>query len=181
MNRLADKYKQQVRSTLASELDIKNPNQLPKVVKVVVSAGIGRAVADSKHLDLPVATITKITGQKPVITKAKKSIATFKLREGNAIGTMVTLRGDRMYYFLDQLFNVVIPRFRDFRGLDYKSFDPDGNYNIGIREQTVFPQISYEEASSLHGLQVTIVTSCRDREIARVLLTHLGLPLKRRA
>lgn len=180
MNRLAEKYQKEVRPALAKELEIKNPNQLPKLEKVVVSAGIGRAVADSKNLDLPVATLTKITGQKPVITKAKKSIATFKLREGNSIGAMVTLRGERMYYFLDKLFNIVIPRFRDFRGLDDRSFDPDGNYNIGIREQTVFPEISYEEASSLHGLQITIVTSGRDRQASRALLASLGMPLKRR-
>lgn len=180
MNRLAEKYLKEVRPALTKELEIKNSNQLPRLEKVVVNAGIGRAVADSKNLDLPIVTLTKITGQKPVVTKAKKSIATFKLREGNSIGAMVTLRGARMHYFLDKLFNVVIPRFRDFRGLDDRSFDPDGNYNIGIREQTVFPEISYEEASSLHGLQITIVTSGRDREASKALLTHLGMPLKRR-
>lgn len=181
MNRLREKYLKQARSALAEELDIKNHHQLPKLEKVVVSVGIGRAVQDSKHLDLPINTLTKITGQKPVITKAKKSIATFKLREGNVIGAMVTLRGQRMYYFLDQLFNIALPRQRDFRGLDEKSFDPDGNFNIGVREQTIFPQISYEEASSLHGLQVTIVTSGRNKKASQALLARLGMPLKRRA
>lgn len=180
MNRLKEKYLEKVKPALARKLGITNYNQLPRLEKIVVSSGVGRAVQDSKNLDLPVKTITKITGQKPVVTKAKKSVATFKLREGNSIGVMVTLRDQQMYYFLDQLFNIVLPRQRDFRGLDEKSFDPDGNYNIGIREQTVFAQISYEEASSLHGLQITIVTSGKDKKASEALLVLLGMPLKRR-
>lgn len=181
MNRLKDKYNSTLAKELAATLGCKNPHEVPKLEKVVVSVGVGRAVQDSKHLEQAVATLTKITGQKPVITKARKSIATFKLRDGNEIGATVTLRGDRMYYFLDQLVSVVLPRIRDFHGVKAQAFDPQGNYSIGIKEQTVFPQISYEEASTTHGLQINIITSGKDKVAAQALLAGLGMPFEKGA
>lgn len=181
MNRLKDTYNNTLAKELATQLGLKNPNQVPKIEKVVVSVGVGRALQDSKHLEQAVATLTKVTGQKPVVTKAKRSIATFKLRDGNEIGATVTLRGERMYYFLDQLISVVLPRIRDFHGVKSSAFDPQGNYSIGIKEQTVFPQISYEEASTTHGLQINIITSGKDKEAARALLAGLGMPFEKGA
>ncbi len=181
MNRLKEHYRTTVTKDLADKLGLKNPHQIPKVEKIVVSVGVGRALQDSKHLDQAVATLTKITGQKPVITKARKSIATFKLRDGNEIGATVTLRGDRMYFFLDQLVNVVLPRIRDFHGVKAGAFDPMGNYSIGIKEQTVFPQISYEDATTTHGLQINIITSGKDREASYALLAGLGMPFEKGA
>jgi len=151
MNRLQTKYNNTVKSELKTELGISNVHQIPKIEKIMVNSGVGKAVADSKHLDAAVATLTKITGQKPVITKARNSIATFKLREGMEIGAKVTLRGERMYSFLDRLIAVVLPRTRDFRGVSTKAFDKSGNYSIGFNDQTVFPEISYEDASAVHG------------------------------
>jgi large subunit ribosomal protein L5 len=181
MNRLKDHYKNTLAKELATSLGLKNPNQVPKIEKIVVSVGVGRALQDSKHLEQAMATLTKVTGQKPVVTKARKSIATFKLREGNEIGATVTLRGERMYYFLDQLVSVVLPRIRDFHGVKANAFDPQGNYSIGIKEQTVFPQISYEEAHTTHGMQINIITSGRDKEAAKALLTGLGMPFEKGA
>ncbi len=181
MNRLKDTYTNTLSRELKAQLGLKNPHQVPRIEKIVVSAGVGRALQDSKHLEQAVATLTKIAGQKPVITKARKSIATFKLREGNEVGATVTLRGDRMYYFLDQLISVVLPRIRDFHGVKANAFDPQGNYSIGIREQTVFPQISYEESATTHGLQINIITSGTDQEASRALLAGLGMPFEKGA
>lgn len=179
MNRLKDKYQTQVRDALQKELGIKNVHDIPRMEKIVVSAGVGRATQDSKHLDPVVATLIKITGQKPVITKARKSIASFKLREGNAIGATVTLRGDRMYYFLDRLVSIVIPRLRDFHGVSIKSFDRHGNYSLGLREQSVFAEITHEEANITHGIQINLVTSAKGDEQAMALLKHLGMPFEK--
>lgn len=181
MNRLQDTYKNTLAPKLATDLKLTNPQQVPKLEKIVVSVGVGRALQDSKHLEQAVATLTKVTGQKPVITKARKSIATFKLRDGNEIGATVTLRGERMYYFLDQLISVVLPRIRDFHGVKANAFDPQGNYSIGIKEQTVFPQISYEDSSTTHGLQINIITSGKDKEAARALLAGFGMPFEKGA
>lgn len=179
MNELKVKYSKTIRPELKNKLDLKNINEVPRLEKIVVNAGVGRAVQDSKHLENVIVTLTKITGQKPLVNKARHSIAGFKLREGNPIGASVTLRGERMYYFLDRLIRIVLPRIRDFRGLSIKSFDPQGNYSIGIREHTAFPEISYEDASSVHGLQVNIVTTAKTKEASQALLTDLGLPFER--
>lgn len=179
MNRLHEKYIKEIRSQLKTELELANVHQVPGLEKIVLNAGVGRAVQDSRHLETAEATLTKISGQKPVITKARNSIATFKLREENPIGVKVTLRGERMWDFLDRLIAIVIPRMRDFRGLSNNSFDPQGNYSIGINDQTVFPEISFEDAGATHGLQVNIVTTTQNKEQARVLMQKLGLPLER--
>lgn len=179
MNRLEEKYRNTIRQELKEELELKNINQVPNLDKIVINAGVGRAVNDSKHLDVAVDTLTKITAQKPVITKAKHSIASYKLRENNPIGAKVTLRGDRMWYFLDRLISVVILRMRDFRGLSNKSFDPQGNYSIGINDQTVFTEISFNDASATHGLQVNIVTTSNSKEDSMALMRKLGLPLEK--
>lgn len=177
MNRLHEQYNTKLRNSLKSELGLTNINEVPRLEKIVLNAGVGRAVQDSKHLDIVFGSLEKISGQKPVITKAKKSIATYKLREKNPIGVKVTLRGERMWNFLDRLIAVVIPRMRDFRGLSTKSFDPQGNYSIGISDQTVFPEISYEDASATHGLQINIVAQSKNPDHAEALLRALGLPL----
>ena len=179
MNRLLKTYQTEIKTQLKTELDLSNINQVPKLEKIVINSGVGRAVQDSKHLDVVVATLTKISGQKPVVTKAKNSISAFKLREENPIGVKVTLRGEHMWDFLDRLIAVVIPRMRDFRGLSMKSFDPQGNYSIGINDQTVFPEISYEDASATHGLQINIVTTAKNKDQAVLLLKKLGLPLEK--
>lgn len=179
MNRLRDKYQKEVRSKLQEELGYTNVHQIPRIEKVVINAGVGRATADSKHLDVVSGTISKVTGQSPVTTVAKQSIAGFKLREENKIGVMVTLRGERMYSFLDRLVSVVLPRIRDFRGISEKAFDRQGNYSIGLREQSVFPEISFEEAGSPHGLQVNIVTTAETPAESRRLLELMGFPFRR--
>lgn len=181
MNRLKDTYQKTLAKELATTLGLKNPHQVPKLEKIVVSVGVGRALQDSKHLEQAVATLTKITGQKPVITKARKSIATFKLRDGNEIGATVTLRGDNMYFFLDQLISVVLPRIRDFHGVKANAFDPQGNYSIGLKEQTVFPQISYEDSATTHGLQINIITSGKDKAASKALLAGFGMPFEKGA
>jgi large subunit ribosomal protein L5 len=179
MNRLHQKYQKEIKSALKSELELANIHQVPAIEKIVVNAGVGRATQDTKHLDAAVKTITHITAQKPVITKARNSIAAYKLREGNPIGVKVTLRGERMWDFLDRLIAVVLPRTRDFRGLSAKSFDPQGNYSIGLRDQTVFPEINFEDASATHGLQLTLVTTTTNKDHAEALLRKLGLPLEK--
>lgn len=178
INSLKKKY-EQIRPKLKEDLGYKNINQVPKITKVVINSGVGRANTDSKQLDFVVETLTKISGQKPLITKAKKSIAGFKIRENMPIGAKVTLRGERMYDFLDRLINVVIPRMRDFRGLTVKAFDPSGNYSIGVREHTVFPEISQQEANLTHGLQVQLVIASKDVLSSEKLLRQLGFPLER--
>ena len=180
MNRLQERYQSEMTTSLAKQLDAKNPHRVPKLVKIVVSVGVGRAVVDQKYLDNAVATLTKITGQKPIITKARLSIAGFKLREGQSIGAKVTLRSEHMYDFLDRLIAVVLPRLRDFHGLSIKGFDPQGNYSIGLAEQTLFPEISYEDAQLTHGVQVTLVTTAQNKTEGEALLRALGMPLERK-
>lgn len=179
MSRLKERYNQDIAPALTKEFGYANSHQVPAITKVVVNTGIGRATSDSKHLEAAGSTLARITGQKPVQTTAKKSIAGFKLREGNKIGAMVTLRGERMYEFLDRLISVALPRIRDFRGISSDAFDKQGNYSLGIAEQSIFPEIPYEEAGSAHGLQVNIITTARSREEGRKLLELMGFPLRR--
>ncbi len=180
MNRLQERYKTEMIKSLTDELGVENAHRVPKLTKVVVSVGVGRAVMDQKYLDNAVATLTKITGQKPIITKARLSIAGFKLREGQSIGAKVTLRGERMYDFLDRLIAVVLPRLRDFHGLSVKGFDPQGNYSIGLAEQTLFPEIGYEDAQLTHGVQITLVTTAHNKTEGEALLRAMGMPLERK-
>ena len=174
--RLKEKYSKEVRKRLQDEFDIKNPMAIPKVEKVVLNMGVGEAISNAKILDAAVDELATITGQKPVITKAKKSIASFKLREGQSIGTRVTLRGEKMYEFLDRLINVALPRVRDFRGVPSKSFDGRGNYTLGIRDHLIFPEIDVAKVDKSKGMNITIVTSAKNDEQARFLLKELGMP-----
>jgi len=177
--RLKEKYKAAVVQQLREKFAYANVSQIPKLDKVVLNMSVTDAIQNSKALDLAVAELVAITGQKPVVTKAKKSIAAFKLREGMNIGTRVTLRGDRMYVFLDKLFNVVLPRIRDFRGLSPKSFDGRGNYNLGLKEQLVFPEINYDKVDKARGMDITIVTTAKTDEEATAFLLAMGLPLQK--
>ncbi len=179
MNRLQTKYHETVAPGLKKEFKFSNLHQIPKVTKVVISAGVGRATADSKYLEDVVTTLIKITGQAPVRTVAKKSVASFKLREGNKIGATVTLRGVRMYEFLDRLVSLTLPRIRDFRGISATAFDPEGNYSLGISDHSIFPEISFEEAGTPHGLQINIVTSAKSAAEGKKLLELMGFPLRR--
>jgi large subunit ribosomal protein L5 len=174
--RLKEHYQKEVRSKLQAEFGIKNPMAIPKVEKVVLNMGMGEAISNAKILDTAVEELATITGQKPVVTKAKKSIASFKLREGQSIGTMVTLRGEKMYEFLDRLINVALPRVRDFRGVPTKSFDGRGNYTLGIRDHLIFPEIDAGKVDKSKGMNITIVTTAKNDEQARVLLRELGMP-----
>jgi large subunit ribosomal protein L5 len=174
--RLKELYQTEVRKKLQSEFQIKNPMAVPKVEKVVLNMGMGEAIANSKILDSAVEELATITGQKPIVTRAKKSIAAFKLREGVPIGTMVTLRGEKMYEFLDRLINIALPRVRDFRGVATKSFDGRGNYTLGIRDHLIFPEIDPVKVDKSKGMNITIVTTAKTDEQARVLLRELGLP-----
>jgi len=176
MARLKEAYKKSVVPELSKHFGYKNPMQVPKVKKVVLNMGLGEATQNIKLIDNAVAEISAIAGQKPVVTKAKKSIANFKLRQGVQIGCMVTLRRERMYEFLDRLFNVALPRVRDFRGLSPKGFDGRGSYSMGIREQIIFPEIHYDKVEKIQGMNVTIVTSAQTDEEARELLRLLGMP-----
>lgn len=173
---LAEKYKKEIVSTLKKELKIENPMAIPKVAKVVVNMGIAEAKDDRSLIDLFSSELETITGQKPFLCPARRSISGFKLRKGQVIGLKVTLRGKRMYAFLERLFNLVLPRLRDFRGLSPDKFDQAGNYNIGLPEQTVFPEIDIDKVKKIKGLQVTIVTNTKDKVKAKALLKHLGLP-----
>ena len=177
--RLREKYEGQVRKQLQDRFGYDNVNQIPRSRKVVVNMSVGEAIVNPKALDAAVAELAAITGQKPIVTKANKSIAAFKLREGMNIGAKVTLRGERMYVFLDKLFNVVLPRIRDFRGLPAKSFDGRGNYNIGLREQLVFPEINYDKVDKARGMDITIVTTAKNDEEATEFLSAMGLPLQK--
>jgi large subunit ribosomal protein L5 len=177
--RLKDMYDKQVRSKLQERFGYGNVNQIPKLEKVVVNVSVGEAIANPKALDAAVNDLVAITGQRPVVTKAKKSIAAFKLREGMNIGAKVTLRGNRMYVFVDKLFNVVLPRIRDFRGLPPKSFDGRGNYNLGLREQLVFPEINFDKVDKTRGMDITIVTTAKTDEEASEFLVAMGLPLQK--
>ena len=178
--RLKEIYEQQIRPKLQERFGYKNVNQIPKLEKVVINMSVGDAITNAKALDAAVAELATISGQKPVVTTAKKSIAAFKLREGMNIGAKVTLRGDRMYIFLDKLFNIVLPRIRDFRGLPPKSFDGRGNYNMGLREQLVFPEINFDKVDKTRGMDITIVTTAKSDEEASEFLTAMGLPLQKR-
>jgi large subunit ribosomal protein L5 len=176
--RLKEKFSKEIAPALAKELGLANPMAVPRLHKIVVNMGVGEATQNSKMLD-PLATdLGNITGQKPVITKAKKSIAAFKVRAGMPIGAMVTLRGDRMYEFIDRLINIALPRVRDFRGVSTKSFDGRGNYTLGLRDQLIFPEIDYAKVDKLKGMNVTIVTTAPDDNQARALLKHLGMPFR---
>ena len=174
--RLKGLYRDQIVSELKSELGLKNVHQVPVLQKIVVNAGLGRAKDEKKVLEAATNTLRKITGQQPVATLAKKSIASFKLREGSQVGLQVTLRGMRMFEFADRLINVVLPRLRDFRGVKSAAFDARGNYSIGLVDQSVFPELSFEETTASHGLQITFVISAADRTQAKALLEKLGMP-----
>jgi large subunit ribosomal protein L5 len=176
--RLRSKFEKEVAPTLLKELELTNTMAVPRLNKIVVNMGMGEATQNSKVMDPAVNELGQITGQKPIVTKAKKSIAAFKVREGQAIGTMVTLRGDRMYEFLDRLVNIVLPRVRDFKGVSTKSFDGRGNYTIGLHDQLIFPEISYEKVDKQKGMNVTIVTTAANDNQARLLLKHLGMPFR---
>jgi large subunit ribosomal protein L5 len=175
--RLKEKYLSTVRPSLQERFGYKNRMQVPKLVKVVINMSVGEAIQNSKILDVAVSELIAISGQKPVITKAKKSIAAFKLREGMNVGCKVTLRGERMYVFLDKLFNIVLPRIRDFRGLSRKSFDGRGNYNLGLREQLVFPEVNFDKVDKARGMDIVIVTTAKTDEEATAFLETMGLPL----
>lgn len=178
MARLKEKYRKEIAPAIAKEFGIVNPMAIPKIEKVVVNMGLGEGISNSKILDAAAEELKSITGQKPVITKAKKSIAAFKLREGMNIGAMVTLRGDRMFEFLDRLISVALPRVRDFRGISPKSFDGRGNYTLGIREQLIFPEIDFNKVDKTRGMNISIVTTAQTDEQARALLKALGMPFR---
>lgn len=176
--RMKEKYHQEVVPALQKEFHYSNVMQVPALHKVVINIGMGEAIQNAKTMDNAVRDLRDITGQKPVITKAKRSVATFKLREGMQIGCMVTLRGERMYYFLDKLMNVALPRLRDFQGVSADAFDGRGNYTLGIREQLVFPEIDYDKVDKVRGMEITIVTTARTDEEGRRLLKLLGMPFR---
>ena len=178
MARLKEKYNKEIAPQIAKEFDIKNPMAIPRLEKIIVNMGMGEAISNSKILDVAVEELRVITGQKPVITKAKKSIASFKLRQGMNIGTMVTLRGERMYEFLDRLISVALPRVRDFRGISAKAFDGRGNYTLGIREQLIFPEIDFNKVDKTRGMNISIVTTAKNDEQSRALLKALGMPFR---
>ncbi len=176
---LKEKYRQEVAPALRKEFDYKNPMQVPTLNKVVVNIGMGEVIQNAKAMDAAVADLSVITGQRPVITRAKKSVAAFKLREGMQIGCMVTLRGDHMYYFLEKVINVALPRIRDFQGISPDAFDGRGNYTLGLREQLVFPEIDYDKIDKLRGMEISIVTTAHTDQEGRRLLTLLGMPFKK--
>ena len=176
--RLREKYTKEVAPALLKEFELKNTMAVPRLEKVVVNMGVGEATQNAKLLDPAVNELSAITGQKAVVTKAKKSIAAFKVREGMPIGAMVTLRGDRMYEFLDRLINIALPRVRDFRGVSSKSFDGRGNYTLGLKDQLIFPEIDYAKVEKMKGMNITIVTTARNDEQARALLKHMGMPFR---
>jgi len=176
--RLKDRYQKEVAPAIAKEFGIKNPMAVPRVEKIVINMGMGEAIANAKILDTAADELRAIAGQKPVITKAKKSIASFKLRQGMPIGVMVTLRGDRLYEFLDRLVSIALPRVRDFRGVSPKAFDGRGNYTIGVREQLIFPEIDFNKVDKLRGMNISIVTTAGNDEEARALLKGLGMPFR---
>ncbi|MCR5705929.1 MAG: 50S ribosomal protein L5 [Acholeplasmatales bacterium] len=179
MNRLQEKYQNSVRAELQKQFNYNSSMEIPKIEKIVLNMGVGDATSNSKVLDDAVAEMTKIAGQKPVVTKAKKSIATFKLREGMPIGCKATLRGERMYEFLDKLISIALPRVRDFRGISADAFDGRGNYTLGVKEQLIFPEINFEEVKKIRGLDVVIVTTAKTDEEGRALLKLMGMPYKK--
>ena len=178
-SRLKEKYQKEVMPALQKEFNYSNPMQVPAINKVVVNIGMGEAIQNAKAMDAAVSDLASITGQRPVITRAKRSVAAFKLREGMQIGCMVTLRGERMYYFLDKLMNVALPRLRDFQGVSPEAFDGRGNYTLGLREQLVFPEIDYDKVDKVRGMEVSIVTTARTDEEGRQLLRLMGMPFRK--
>lgn len=180
MNRLEQKYKETVKPSLMKEFGYTSVMECPKLEKVVINLGVGDAIMNPKALEEAVSELTQISGQKPVITKAKKSIANFKLREGMAIGTKVTLRGERMYDFLDKLFNISLPRVRDFHGVSTTAFDGRGNYTLGVKEQLIFPEINFDKVSKVRGMDVVIVTTAKTNKEAYELLAQLGMPFAKK-
>jgi len=179
MNALKERYRKDIVPALMKELDLNNVMQVPNLEKVVLNIGVGEALDDSKALDAAVKDVEAITGQKPVITRAKKSIANFKLREGRQIGIKVTLRGEKMWSLVDRLLNIALPRVRDFRGVSAKSFDGRGNYTLGLREQLIFPEIDFDSIDKIRGMEITFVTSAKNDEHGTALLTHLGMPFRK--
>lgn len=178
MARLADFYKEKVVPNLVEKFGYKSVMEVPRITKITLNMGVGEAVADKKVMDNAVGDLTKIAGQKPVVTKARKAIAGFKIREGQAIGCMVTLRGERMFEFLDRFVTVALPRVRDFRGISGRSFDGRGNYNVGVKEQIIFPEIEYDKVDALRGLNVSITTTAKTDEEAKALLSEFRFPFK---
>jgi len=176
--RLQERFVKEVAPALMKEFELRNPNAVPRLHKIVINMGVGEATQNAKLLDPAANELATITGQKPVITRARKSIAAFKVREGMPIGAMVTLRGHRMYEFLDRLVNVALPRVRDFRGVSTKSFDGRGNYTLGLRDQLAFPEIDYAKVDKMKGMNVTIVTTAKSDNEARALLKHMGMPFR---
>jgi large subunit ribosomal protein L5 len=179
MARLKQFYKDTVVPRLTKELGVKNPMQVPKLTKITINMGVGEAVADKKVIEAAAGDLTKITGQKPVLCLAKKSVATFKVRDGLAIGCKVTLRGDRMYEFLDRLISVAIPRIRDFRGISARSFDGRGNYSMGVKEQIIFPEIQYDQIDQLRGMDITFTTTATDNKGGKALLEAFNFPFRK--
>jgi large subunit ribosomal protein L5 len=179
MSRLQEQYKNELHGQIMQELGLKNAMEVPRITKITLNIGVGEAVADKKVLDNAMADLEKIAGQKPQVTRARKSVATFKIRDGYKIGCMVTLRRERMYEFLDRLVNIAIPRIRDFRGLNPKAFDRQGNYSIGVSEQIIFPEINYDQIDAIRGLDITITTSARNPEEGRALLGAFNFPFKK--
>lgn len=178
MARLQQHYREKVAPELMKKFGYKSPMEVPRITKITLNMGVSEAVADKKVMDNAVADLTKIAGQKPVVTKAKKAIAGFKIREGQAIGTMVTLRGTRMYEFLDRFVTVALPRVRDFRGISGRSFDGRGNYNVGVKEQIIFPEVEYDKVDALRGLNISITTTAKNDEEAKALLAAFRFPFK---
>jgi large subunit ribosomal protein L5 len=179
MNRLKEIYKNEIAPELFEELSLENVMQVPKITKIVLNIGVGEALSNPKVLDEAVRDLTTITGQRPVVTKSKKSIANFKLRAGMSVGVKVTLRGDRMWSFFDRLVNVALPRVRDFRGISPDSFDGRGNYTMGLQEQLIFPEINYDDVQTVQGMEITIVTTAENDDQARALLTKFGMPFRK--
>jgi large subunit ribosomal protein L5 len=179
MVRLQQYYREQVLSRLQKDLGIKNPMEVPRITKITVNMGVGEAVADKKVMDAAVADLTKITGQKPLVTKSRKAIASFKIRAGLAIGCKVTLRGARMYEFLDRLISIAMPRIRDFRGVSPRSFDGRGNYSLGVKEQIIFPEIQYDQIDQIRGMDITITTTAKDNRHGRALLEAFNFPFRK--
>jgi large subunit ribosomal protein L5 len=176
--RLKQRYEKEVRPALMQEFGYRNKMQPPRLEKIVVNMGLGEAINNNKILDASLEQLTAITGQKPVVTKARKSIANFKLRQGQSIGAMVTLRGERAYEFLDRLVSIALPRVRDFKGVSPKAFDGKGNYTLGVKEQIIFPEINYDRVDKIKGLNITLVTTAHNDEEGRALLRHLGMPFR---
>jgi len=177
--RLEQIYRDTIVSKLQETLELSNVMEVPKITKITVNMGVGEAVADKKIMDNAVGDLTKITGQKPKVTKARKSVATFKVRDGQAIGAMVTLRGARMYEFLDRLVSIAMPRIRDFRGVSARSFDGQGNYNFGVKEQIIFPEIAYDQIDAIRGMDITITTTAKDDKSGRALLEAFNFPFRK--